>query len=107
MTKFYVQSGSFRQVIEAETDRKAAISAVQQAIQQVLPIDESFTKPSKDRSSEDRPNTYAVLASKMVVSELGFDSNEALELPTREVVTAWNQLISTLDRLERMLDSAV
>ena len=109
MTKYYVQSGSFRRVIEADTDRNAAISAVQLAVEQVLPpneIDSSQVTDSKSKVPTEA-HQYAVLSGKLVVSESGFDSEKVVELSTKDVVSAWNQVVNTLDRLEKMLDSAV
>ena len=40
MAKFYVQSGTFRSVVAADSARKAALWAVHQVMQQVLPTDE-------------------------------------------------------------------
>lgn len=107
VAKYYVQSGSFRRIIEAESDRNAAISAVQLAIEQVLPLDGDSRTAQKEPHGAEQKETYSVLSGKVLVSESGFDSSDRLELPTREVITAWNHLITTLDRLEQMIDSAV
>ena len=40
MAKYYVQSGTMRSVVEAESSRKAALWAVHQAMRQVLPIED-------------------------------------------------------------------
>ncbi len=98
MAKYYVQSGTLRTIITAESTRKAAIWAVHQVMQQVFPIDGTCNEP------EDTP--ASVLSSNVRVSEQGFDRSDALVTPTLEVVSQWNEMVSTLDRLERMLHVA-
>jgi hypothetical protein len=100
MAKYYVQSGTLRTVVQAESSRKAAIWAVHQAMQQVLPLDEEPAEAKRERIGSDRA---AVLSGKVTVSESGFDREESTTLPTLEVVTEWNQMVTTLDRLERLL----
>jgi hypothetical protein len=98
MAKYYVQSGTLRTMISAESVGKAAIWAVHQAMQQVFPIDAASLQ------SDDKPT--AVLSSVVRVSEQGFDRTDAIVSSTIEVVSQWNEMVSTLDRLERMLHRA-
>ena len=109
MTKYYVKSGTFRRVIEADSDRNAAISAVQMAVEQVLPMNKINSSETDDADSKAliEANQFVMLSGKLVISESGFDSEKVVQLSTKEVVSAWNQFMSTLDRLEKMLDSAV
>ena len=101
MSKYYVQSGTMRSVVEAESSRRAALWAVHQAMQQVLPIeDEQLTTTEREHSGE---KTLAVLSGRLRVSQSGFDRPDATQMLTMEVVNEWNQLITTLDRLEKML----
>ncbi len=100
MGKYYVQSGTLRTVVQAESGRKAAIWAVHQAMQQVLPLDQQPAEAAHEPASE-RP--MAVLAGTVQVSERGFDRGDGNTRATLEVVTEWNQMVTTLDRLERML----
>ena len=94
MAKFYVQSGSLRTVIAAESSGKAAIWAVHQVMQQIFPMDGSADSTSNERS---------VLSDRVKVSQRGFDRPDASEVETLEVVSQWNEMISTLDRLDKML----
>lgn len=98
MAKYYVQSGTLRTVVTAESAGKAAIWAVHQAMQQVFPMD--------DASPESDGKPTAVMAAALSVSEQGFDRTDAVVTPTIEVVSQWNDMVSTLDRLERMLHRA-
>lgn len=106
MTKYYVKSGTFRRVIEADTDRNAAISAVQMAVEQVLPMNNINSSETESKTPIEA-NQFVMLSGKVVISESGFDSEKVIELSTKEVVSAWNQFMNTLDQLEKMLDSAV
>ncbi|MFG0266895.1 MAG: hypothetical protein ACF8AM_17355 [Rhodopirellula sp. JB055] len=122
MAKFYVQSGTFRSVVAADSARKAALWAVHQVMQQVLPTDEDTdslpasatnqtsanrnsasqaTGASPDRDSGSTP--VAVLDGRVRISERGYDRNDCAEMPTMEVVAEWNQMVLTLDRLQQMM----
>lgn len=101
MAKYYVQSGTLRTVIQAESIGKAAIWAVHQAMQQVFPTD---GRPRCSIAGEEKP--VAVLDEEVTISELGFDRLDATSMPTLQVVGQWNEMIATLDRLEKMLYQA-
>ena len=103
MAKFYVQSGTMRSVVQAESRRKAALWAVHQAMQQVLPMEDDLSESPESKSEKVSGQGVVVLSAKVTVSERGFDRSDASILPTLEVVTEWNQMVTTLDRLQRML----
>lgn len=103
MTKYYVQSGTLRTTVKAQSPRKAALWAVHQAMQQVLPIDEDLPKSVTAKRDKVNEKGVAVLSTKVTVSDLGFDRTDAATVPTLEAVSEWNQMISILDRLEKML----
>ncbi len=100
MDQYYVQSGNFRRVVRAENARKAALWAVHHVMQQVLPIDGN-SAPNVSRDEAETP--VAVLGGRVRVSNRGYDHVDAGEMPTMEVVADWNQMVTTLDRLERMM----
>ena len=106
MAKYYVQSGTMRTVVEAESSRKAALWAVHQAMLQVLPIEDDGASTPEMKSERVKERGVAVLSTKVSVSERGFDRGDSTAMPTLEVVTEWNQMVTTLDRLERMLHRA-
>ncbi len=103
MAKFYVQSGTMRKVVQAESRRKAALWAVHEALQQILPMEDVGTDSPESKSVAVSSQGVAVLAAKVSVSERGFEGSDATSLPTLEVVTEWNQMVTTLDRLQQML----
>jgi hypothetical protein len=103
MSKYYVQSGTMRTVVQAESSRKAALWAVHQTMQQVLPTEGNVTD-SKDLKTEGVGHDgIAVLSQRVCISERGFDRDDSTSMPTMEVVTEWNDMVVTLDRLEKML----
>ena len=106
MAKYYVQSGTMRSVVEAESSRKAALWAVHQAMLQVLPIEDEGECTPEMKSERASQTGVAVLSGKVIVSERGFDRGDSTSMTTLEVVTEWNQMVTTLDRLERMLHRA-
>jgi len=103
MSKYYVQSGSMRSVVEAESSRKAALWAVHQAMQQVLPIEDEKLSVADPEGRMRQEKTIAVLSGKLRVSQCGFDRADATQMVTMEVVSEWYQMVTTLDRLEKML----
>ena len=103
MAKFFVQSGSFRSIVEAESSRNAAIWAVHQAMQQILPMEDENPEWGDGEVPAFSEKPLAVLAGKLRVSQRGFDRADATQMATIEVVGEWNQLVTTLDRLEKML----
>lgn len=106
MSKYYVQSGTMRQVIQARSSQKAAIWAVHQAMQQVLPVDDGTDRTPESKSAAAGQQGVAVLAGRVTVSERGFDRDDATDFATFEVVHQWHELVSTLDRLEQMVRHA-
>ena len=103
MAKYYVQSGTMRSVVQAESSRNAALWAVHQIMQQVLPIDKEMGESAEIKSQQSRSGGVAVMSGEVRVSQAGFDRDDAHQLPTLEMVADWNQMVTTLDRLERML----
>ncbi|TWT95549.1 hypothetical protein [Neorhodopirellula pilleata] len=106
MAKYYVQSGNFRRVVSADNSRKAAIWAVHEVMQQILPSDETESSSASMRLvGEHEPRSVTVLSAKVRVNERGFDRDDAREMSTMEIVAEWNQMVMTLDRLQRMFGS--
>ncbi|TWT73101.1 hypothetical protein [Allorhodopirellula solitaria] len=98
MAKYYVQSGTFRRVVAAQSCHKAALWAVNEVMQQILPTEE---QPSASQAE-----TATVLSARVRVGERGFDRDDAQQLSTMEVMGQWTEMVMTLDRLQQMLDGA-
>lgn len=103
MAKFYVQSGTLRTIVQAESSRKAALWAIHQTMQQVLPMEDDGDESPTTKSEKASRQGVTVLSARVTVSERGFDNADAMTLATIEVVADWNEMVTTLDRLERML----
>ncbi len=103
MAKYYVQSGTLRCVVSAENHRRAALWAVHRAMQQILPIDEAVPTDPQDKHQRVKEGGVMVLSGTIQTSERGYGGSDATSLPTFEIVTEWNQLVNTLDRLETLL----
>ena len=103
MAKYYVQSGTLRCVVSAESPRRAALWAVHRAMQQILPIDEAAPADSDDQARRGKVPSVMVLGGTIHTSERGYGSSDGASMPTFEIVTEWNQLVNTLDRLEGLL----
>ncbi|QDV83383.1 hypothetical protein [Stieleria sp.] len=103
MTKYFVQSGTLRTTVQAESSRKAALWAVHQAMQQVLPVDDTDGKTAQSKMESAATGGIRVMDEIVRVSELGFDREDAPVLSTMDVVRQWNEMFAALDRLQRML----
>ncbi len=103
MAKYYVQSGTMRTVVQADSSRKAALWAVHQAMQQVLPMAGEAPVSTELKSENVGEGGVAVLSQRVRISERGFNREDSTSMPTMEVVTEWNELVVTLDRLDKML----
>jgi hypothetical protein len=108
MAKYYVQSGTLRTIVQAESTQKAAVWAVHQVLGQVMNLESapSCTINADAATAHDMTEysqRVAVLGSTVCVSEQGFDRRDAKSLETLSVVSQWNELVLTLDRLEKML----
>ncbi len=102
MTQYLVQSGTLRTTVEAENSGKAALWAVHQAMQQVLPIDDDgHTVAQKSEAAGSRG--VHILDREVRVSEVGAAAAAVRSLPTMDVVRQWHDMVDALDRLERLL----
>lgn len=103
MAKYYVQSGTLRTVVDASSQRDAALWAVHQAMQQVLPLEPSDRCGPTAAVSGERPPGLRVLDKTVRVGERGFDASDMRSLPTMDVVGQWNDMVAALNRLESLL----
>lgn len=102
MAKYYIQSGTMRATLAAEDSRRAALWAVHQAMQQVLPVYDDCDLSAQQKSDHAMVEGMFVLDGKIRLSEQGFDREDAEEMETFEVVAEWNKLMIALDRLEKL-----
>jgi hypothetical protein len=103
MAKFFVQSGTLRTIIHAESAQKAAVWAIHQVLGQVLPLDPAVEgKPWSSRPAEHGSQMHT-LESIVRVSDHGYDTGNIRQWETLQLVSQWNELVTTLNRLEKML----
>ncbi|MCA9139001.1 MAG: hypothetical protein KDB00_19650 [Planctomycetales bacterium] len=107
MAKYFVQSGTLRTIVQADSPRKAALWAVHQAMQQVLPVEDpqAATVLSKTETAAERG--ICVMDEIVRVSQLGFGAADTKTLSTMAAVREWNEMFSALDRLQRMLEEGI
>lgn len=102
MAKYYIQSGTMRATLAAEDSRRAALWAVHQAMQQIIPVYGDPELTPEQKSDTAMVEGMLVLGATIRMSEQGYDRDDAQVLQTFEVVTEWNQLMIALERLERL-----
>jgi hypothetical protein len=98
MGKYYVQSGNVRMIMHAHDARAAAIWLVQRTIGQVMPF--LAEDPERHGPHGEAPQ----LSETILVSERGFDRDDAELHGTLAVVTEWNRLLVALDRLQAQFE---
>ena len=103
MAKFFVQSGTLRTTVQAESSRKAALWAVHQAMQQVLPVDDCDDTSVTAKTENAASDGIRVMDESVHISQRGFGASDTKTLSTMEVVQEWNEMFAALDRLQRML----
>ena len=94
MPKYYVQSGNMQTITTASDARGAAIWAVHRALSHALPFLSDAAAP---QAQQPPPQ----LDEAVLVSEQGFDSEEAHAFSTLEVVGEWNTLLVAIERIEK------
>lgn len=107
MAKYYVRSGTLSTIVESDSSRRAAMWAVHQAMQQVLPVEDGDTVSPSAKSEAATHNGIAVLSDSVSVSEHGFASEHVQVIPTMEIVSEWNEMCATLNRLEKLLQQGI
>ncbi len=99
MAKFYVQCGPVQVVNQADTVDKAALAAIDQAMQPHLWIydDEGLTEA--DCQNHLMLEALLHLQPSIRISEQGFDRDDALFIGTPETIQHWHQLMVSMRRL--------
>jgi hypothetical protein len=114
MPKFYVSSGNFHLIIEADHSRAAAIWAVHRCLSAVTPFVSEREDERTLGENAVEPGTLCYEAAEpqrrlghsVHVSEQGFGGADEQELATLPVVAEWSRLLVALDRLQQGLQAA-
>lgn len=95
MPKFYVESGEYRAIVQANSSHAAALWAMHLAMESSVPLDELELSPEQQEDLE-FADAVASLGTSMFVSEIGFGRAERGTFETIEIMTEWNQLTMVL-----------
>jgi hypothetical protein len=106
MAKYYVQSGIYREVIQADDARKAALWAIHHVMEDVLPIYDDPTLEMKERHQVAVLQSCLVLDDGIYLNERGFDRFDSQRFDTNELVGEWHQLIVAIESLERKFSAS-
>ena len=113
MPKYYVSSGNFQLVIEADHPRGAAIWAVHRCLSAVTPfLSEHDDERALDCRITGGELSYQAaepqrrLGETLQISEQGFGGADLQEVATLPIVAEWSRLLVALDRLQRQLQSS-
>jgi hypothetical protein len=99
MAKYYVQSGDYQLIVQANNARGAALWAVHRTLAQVL----SFA--DERESPEPAPRFSGRLGESVTVHEQGFDRPDCQRFETFGLIHQWNQLMTALDRLQDQIEA--
>ena len=101
MAKYYVQSGMFREVIQADDARKAALWAIHHVMHDVLPVYDDRSLDMTQKHQVATLQACLVLDEEVRINERGFDRFDGHRFDSNQLVDEWHQLIVALEKLER------
>lgn len=104
MAKYYVQSGSFKGIVDSIDADRAALWAIHNVMQRVVPLDSD--QPIQTFESDE----HLALGETIHLSERGFDDHESSVVDTFEAFRHWYELLQAMDKLQSVLftvDSAL
>lgn len=104
MAKFYVSSGNFQLVVNADDAQAAAIWGVHRCLAPLVPHvseqDELNDVVQQEAGlSYEAPVSHRKLGENICISEQGFGGADEFELPTLPVVAEWTRLLAALEQL--------
>lgn len=97
MAKYYVQSGSFRGIVNSIDADRAALWAIHTVMQRVVPLDSD--QPVQTFESDE----HLALGETIQLSERGFDDDQSSVVDTFEAFRHWYELLQTMDKLQSVL----
>ena len=122
MAKFYVQSGSFRGIVDSYDEESAAVWAIHRVMDHssTKPLSNKQTKSSLPPSAPKTPDTTDVenelreqadvglfrLGDSIGISERGFNRKDRTKIPTKEAFLKWIQLMHAINSLQDQMDQA-
>lgn len=103
MAKFYVQSGTFQLVTEADDERGAALWAVHKCLEQVMPLCPDDPQTAEEKRERVAERGCEVLGELISVNERGFDRDDGEWFRTADIFVEWNHLMMAMSRLSPQL----
>ncbi|MCU0706937.1 MAG: hypothetical protein MUF23_01455 [Pirellula sp.] len=100
MPKFYVESGSFRGIVDSFDAETAAVWAVHRVMEPSrikLDVTEDMERDASEIG-------LFRLEDDIRISERGHGRKDAISIPTHHAFARWAQLILAIDRLTDLLD---
>ena len=104
MAKYYVQSGTLKVVVHANSPARAALWVVHHVLAQVLPVFDDAELNAEEKQAVASFRGMQVLCDEMHISEQGFDRPDATVARTSDLVTEWSQLVIALERLYELTE---
>ncbi len=99
MPKFYVQCGPIRTILQAESGRHAAMSALDHTLQSHLWIYDDPELSEQDRQDHLMLEALLHLEPAVEVSEIGFDRADAELYSVPQLIVRWHRLMIGMNRL--------
>lgn len=99
MAKFYVQCGPIEVVLSAESERCAAMAAIDRLLDSHLWIYDDEGLTDQDRRDHLMIEALLHLEPAVRVSQRGFDRDDAASIGTPELVAQWHELMTGMARL--------
>ena len=99
MAKYYVQCGSTRCVLTADSLEQAALSAMDRSLQAHLWIYDDPDLDEQDCRDHLMLEALLHLDPSIRISEQGFDRADAAELGTPDTIARWHRLMVGMSRL--------
>ena len=113
-TRYEVRCGNVRMVVQAVGEIRAAIMVVHQAMGRVFRLDDLM--PIDNETSSESTSTSIAQAEPLKLDRQvtvrpldpsNQNTSVANEFSTLEILSKWNAMVATLDRLEMMLGQTV
>jgi len=102
MSKFYVQSGNLKMVLQARDSRCAAIWAAHRTLGESMPFMEESPAEEVTANAE-----VSRLAETIRVSQRGFDRRDSAVYETLDIVSEWSRLLVALERMSNLVPTGV
>lgn len=104
MAKFYVQSGSIRGVVDCYDSECAAVWAVNRVMGHIVPK-QTTSEAADSEQDANNPNIgMFALDDAILISERGFDRDDAESIDTHMAFVQWHQLKRAIEALEELMN---